>query len=1019
MPTTGSNAPVVSTFSGACDHVFSPDSTISWVDKRNVPDGLPQFVDHRGTLLAHMQAERSVELACVEEANQRWTVRGVASAAGHFPFKSKRHFVCSSIGATVAALSIFAIRYAVKRYWQRNGDNIKTRVLLATQQEERKESTSVRNSFNDLPMMVLPPLEGHTHGVAAADRSSASNFIDRLAGMIGRSAYFYQCSNADLRNDRQGSRTWHWSKDCTVQPSEFKLPENPLIAMVDVDHYIDMPTWLVDYHHPTILYTLQPHAVSRVASNYSYTFNSDNEVMYRVSGGGGFTHMVWNYSKDNLLLSLTFMGIPYRTVSYLVDRRQTSPDHELVMLTPTARWGWKGAFLARCWLTGGVLKRLNVVQERGFTRLMSSSLDGVKVSTGQVGSFASATVDAVVDDTIAITARCSDYKLTMPQVMSYVEGKREIAAPLLEFHRAKVLTKPDVVCPVKEAIHQYQFYPHLYDETAKPGMVAFMSPLIHGAYVPDQTVGNEKQAVQGRVTSVRPALLPLSPFLSKVMKEFATLLIPDDAKWQLDPVDDDEVMDRQSRPAQRRILGLAEASLPDRRTSSFVKKEPYANVKDPRMISTINGPDKREYSKFMYSFETVLKRQAWYAFGMTPVRIADRVVEVLARALMATNTDFSRFDGHGSNLMRELERIVILRAFRVQYHSALLELHRSQYNLKAYAKLGTKYETAFARLSGSPETSIFNTLVNAFVAFLALRKTKVDGLFHDAASAWLHLGVYGGDDGLTADVDPKVYESAASMIGQVLTVQPILRFGTGIKFLARVYSPEVWTGCVDSCCDLPRQLSKLHVTVQLPSNVSPQMKLLEKARSFILTDENTPIIGDFVKAVVKIHTSPIEQTEITAQIASWVSYFPKEVQYPNAAADWMMDYALNALPEFEYKRFLEWVGTANTYEKLLSPPMFQAPTQPETKVLVVVGAEVIPPPAVIPAAPVAPVVTEVKENKQAIEAKDQERKSADRVAKQARFEEWKRQKQAAGTWSDQPPPPRPGRGRGRGGALRR
>nr|UQB76073.1 RNA-dependent RNA polymerase [Flumine noda-like virus 38] len=292
--------------------------------------------------------------------------------------------------------------------------------------------------------------------------------------------------------------------------------------------------------------------------------------------------------------------------------------------------------------------------------------------------------------------------------------------------------------------------------------------------------------------------------------------------------------------------------------------------------------------------------------------------------------------------MREMERIVLLRAFRVQYHEQLSELHRSQYKMKAYATFGTWYETEYSRASGSPETALFNSLVNAFVAYLCLRMTTVNGLFIQPEEAYLRLGIYGGDDGLTADVVPSVYRKAASLIGQDLTVEMVKRGDLGIKFLARIYSPDVWFGDNNSCCDIPRQLSKLHVTVSLPSNVTPTMKLLEKIRAYSLSDENTPVIGEYCRAVLRVHGAEILADVKTEKMRSWLARYDKTSQYINNPSEWMVGYLDTTMPEFDYKKFQTWVAGANSFEKLLAPPMFQAQTVAKSTVPVVIDGDVVP-----------------------------------------------------------------------------
>jgi hypothetical protein len=804
-------------------------------------------------------------------------------------------------------------------------------------QPPRYHPDTMRAQFTAIPLTQSRVIANHTHGDAAADRGSAVSTMVRIAALSGSQAYFVQKSKTDERRGRLGSRSYYWTKDLEVGPAIVDLPLNPVIILVDVDQYLDMPKMLSETNIPYLIYTFQPNRVARVRSNYAYTFNANDEVEFRVTGGAMYQHHVWNYSHDHLLAVTTLFGIPYQASAYLVDRRSTDADHEIICLTPQGHWGLLSAWVTY-FLYGQRLQRLRVAFGE-FLRLQVFETAGMFTSTGRVGAYHSSYITASSDDAIASIARASKYDLTSPQAAAFVDGDREAAAALVEYHRHKAGHKPDVVYPVSQGVVRYQSNPAAYDPDAKAGMVAFMGPLMHGAFVPDRTLANEQWSIDARVVKVQPPLLTATPLVARVMQEFVEQLIP--VPGQLHPTDFEEVMERQARPTQRAILSRSEYINPIRMISSFMKREAYQDVKPPRAISQINGADKRDYSLYIYAFERVVKNQPWYAFSRTPKDIAARVVEVLSRAQWAVNSDFSKFDGHGSNLMRELEKLALMRAFDPRYHQQLLELFEAQFNLNAVGAFGTQYETKFTRASGSPETSILNSLVNAFVAYLALRMSKRRGQFIDPKAAYQGLGIYGGDDGLTADVDPVVYKRAATSIGQDLTAEPIRRGFLGIKFLARMYSPDVWFGDDNSVCDLPRQLSKFHVTVALPPDVTPAQKLMEKARAYVLSDENTPILGPYVKKAIQLG-SYVPAHAAAVQVRPWIAQFDKENQYPNEGANWMYDYAAHALPEFDVKRFTTWLADCKEVGDLLEPVCCTPPIDPKVKDPVVVDHEVLP-----------------------------------------------------------------------------
>jgi len=525
---------------------------------------------------------------------------------------------------------------------------------------------------------------------------------------------------------------------------------------------------------------------------------------------------------------------------------------------------------------------------------------------------------------------------------------KQTAAVLTAFHRAAVGPKPDVVFPVSLAIHRYQY--NGFDSEAKPSMVAFMSPFLHEAFSPDRSRGNEQRGVDKRIVAVKNDT-PVTPLLHKMMADFLTGLIP--VPHSLHPTDVDAVYDHMDRPAQRRLLTDSETLVSHfiRIIKAFVKVEAYAKPGDPRLISTINPVDKRDYSRYMYPFSKLLAQQPWYAFSRAPNAIAAKVADVCSDAVNVTKTDFSRLDGTIAPVLRELERQTLLRAFHPSHANALIDLHGSQYNLRAVTTMGVRYETGTARASGSPETSAFNSIDNAFCCYLALRMTKRNGAFLDHAEAWAELlrNLFGGDDGLVRNLPKENLERAATMLGLTIKAEPVARGSFGVMFLARVYSPNVWFGDSNSCCDLQRQLSKFHVTSVLPSNVTAWQKLVQKARSFNDSDSNTPIIGPFCRKVVAMSQGVVLDPE-QIHTESYNSRFPTDVQYPNEPADWMVAYAADL--DLDGARFNYWLQRATVQRDFLAPPLLTAPRPlnlPSDAVVVVDDVVYRPPPPSVPA----------------------------------------------------------------------
>jgi hypothetical protein len=780
-----------------------------------------------------------------------------------------------------------------------------------------------------------------------------------FAENIGMEAYFVQRSRADERAGRDGSRITYWVKDLTAQVVRNTAKPDQVRAFIDVDYYMDMPSELADDFAPTIIYAFQPEVAARDDGEYSFTFNARNQVVYSLSGGATYTHEVWNYGSDNFIMTRKVFGIPYQVATFAVDRRRVSQDRELILLSPMRRWSGPKALLAY-FIKGSRLTRLKPVQG-DFLRLKVQTETGLQVSTGQVGRYVCGTLPANFDDALAVTATTSTVKLSLPSVVKYFsddmqrQERNARASAVLLYHRCqanKVPLSEAMVFPAKHAVRSFDFGVNSFDPEAKETLVAFMSPLVHGAFAPSVTKANEEACVRGRVTQFarRPGELKMTEFLDRAMREFVELFIPQHLAHSFEPVTIDDVYERQPRPSQRTTLDRSLIEEAEPLIKMFIKREAYQNVKEPRPISTINGPDKREYSRYIYPLAEHLKTTDWYAFGHPPAIIAQRVGEVLKDAHTAANSDFSRFDGRVSELLRDLERRILLRAYPSMYAQEVSDLHSSQYCQPAIGKLGTKYNTGFARASGSPETAAFNSLANAFTTFLTFRMTRENGAFLTPEESWARLGVYGGDDGLTADIDPEKYTKASDMLGLKLEVDIVGRGEFGITFLARMYGPNVWFGDCNSCCDIYRQVSKLHTTVRLPPNVTATDKLLEKARSYLLTDANTPIIGPFAKAVLKaaqaellIPPGELFMTTRTQGMRAWNSELAPDKQYPNEDGGWMEEYASNSMADFDFDRLAAFLATEPSIEQLLLPPLCAEPREPEPKAPVVVDGEVVEP----------------------------------------------------------------------------
>jgi len=675
----------------------------------------------------------------------------------------------------------------------------------------------------------------------------------------------------------------------------YKPPNNSIITMVDVDEYVDLQSFLSHNRtHMVLLYTVRPDTAGVDRGEYSYSFDQDNNIEYTVQGGSKFVHKIWDLNSDMIFVEHLDWHLFTRVGTvYYVEQIKCHRDHVIILLIPAVSVRVPSCFTFD-WLNQKALQYFKPVNGK-FAVLTKQTSAGKYISIGLVGQCQSVKVSAEKHAELIATAIRAKHDITGATIQRIlcdelkgkdVSGKCNLLAiyynSVLGYEMASTI---DSVVPIST----YQLASD-YDFEAKPSVHCFMNPIIEGAFAADKTYGNDKFAVQERIERIKADVMVWPKDLLIYSTEFLVLLIPD--AHLMDPVDIMRVRETQNRPTQRRILAEGDLARDEplkgsEIVRSFAKSEVQMEVKPPRIISTLPGDHKLEYSSFTYALADHIKQFDWYAFGKTPVEVATRVAYVCGTAnVSVVETDYSRFDGRIGNLIREFEAGLLVRAFKERWHPLITSLHRRQLEVRGVTRYGYKYESQYARLSGSSETSLFNTIVNAYLAYCTYRSMGLG-----KHTAFNKLGVYGGDDGLSADINADVYCTITAKIGQVLEVKPIMRGQLGVKFLARYYGPEVWLFDNNSMCDIHRQLVKFHTTVDCEA--TPKRKLIEKSMAFYLTDAETPIIGDIVSLVMNNYLNSDEKYEevdiIHSRDTNWWGYFEKSVQFPNKYALWMYD----------------------------------------------------------------------------------------------------------------------------------
>jgi hypothetical protein len=849
----------------------------------------------------------------------------------------------------VVTLAVIGAGTLAQRYRGPKGKlrrrRMRTRFLHKFRRSKKgmKDPQLQRDIFAHIPMVTLREPTAHTHPLQAKQRNEASATLVQAAKEMCCEPYLVQMSKPDQRKGYDGCKDWSSVKHLTASPQSMNPTMEHAIVVVDNDFHVNMRHLLMEnFGRPILLYTLTPTSAAADEGEYSFRFNSDNEVEFTVSGGGQYKHHVWDWGHDTIMVKKKFLGITYATVAYMVDRRQAGKHHSLISLTPLARWRGLPAWLSTR-LDHVELEHLRPVNGN-LVRLNVQTQEGMQVSVSTTELATSMTMAQATFDAIWVTAKHSVGKVTLASIVGYIDDdltineKRQCAAPALDYFRQKVQHKGALVYSVSDSVRVCDFGVSHPDTDSKPLLEPFMSPIMNEAFTGRNNLATEKAGIEGRITNIQHGkVIPVTNFSTKCIEEFANHMFP--LGPTLHPVTEDEVTERQPRPAQRSIIQRAAWELGRRITKTFIKAEAYQAPKDPRVISTINGPDKVAYSQYIYAFSDHLKTYDWYAFGKTPREIAERVATLVTNARHnVVESDVSRMDGRKASTMHFLEKVVINKAFGREYLPELHELRKSQYGIQGKGKFGTKFDVKWTQISGSPHTSAFNTIDTAYTVYETMRRTrKPNGLFMSPTEAWNALGMYGGDDGLTADIDHRTYEKTGALLGAKITTEPKRREDRPrVSFLSRQYGPGVWDGAPDSTCDIPRQLAKFHVTPRLNAGVTPQDKLVEKCRATKLSDAETPVLGEYVTKFLELNGGLMRDNARTA-LRIWNGDHDMENHYPNKNTDgWMDDYMDETLPKFDREQFSQWVSQLNTLEEALSPPLCVDVKPAVTKVAVIV-----------------------------------------------------------------------------------
>lgn len=723
------------------------------------------------------------------------------------------------------------------------------------QQTARKRCQSSMKELNRIGVVDVTP-ENHPHGDAASHRSFAKARMDHVAAGMGMD--IFEVSPSIHETYLSHHRDFHHIKDLNLSPSTMGVPksETHVIRMVDVDYFADMYYWM-SFGCPLMLYTFLPDTLSGAELNASWAYKADNTVDYIVCGGERFNHAVWNWHNATVAVDLWYGTWVYDIDSYCVGQ---GTHKRIVCLFPRSFTLGPLAWF----LPGERLSRLRVCCDNQTLRLDCVSYKGCRtssISMGRGGSVELLSEDldrlimwqqrkamdptsveralreydtkasCVGSDAKLLTLWLECHKPTEPTIVTVFESKR-------------MLFQPGQLAPHYQTLHPF------VNEDGKTYARMITPCLADTPGVPVDSCNNDHATIDGRIVRVQNVIEP-KPVYYTYAAEFIHKLVPESLVGIGQPLDPMEVNQRQNEVRQRaRFERWSRTTGTERfQVRAFQKKESYPSINDPRNISTVPTDHTVRLSAFTLAFSDQLLKHStrapkWYIPGHTPAEISAKLMDFVRKRSAVAVVDYSRLDGSINRFLRvQVERAAYLRMFNNDVEE-LTRLLDNEYNAKAVTKNGVRYRPGYSRLSGSPLTTDGNTIICAYVSYCINRRS---GMSID--DAYDEIGMIYGDDGVIPCPLNDYHTIVTRGLGLTLKLD-IVKQGGAIKYLGRMFL-DPWSSDW-SCQDPSRCIPRLHLTMTTDANVPINIAANYRADGYLVTDSNTPIIGDWCRYVKRI-----------------------------------------------------------------------------------------------------------------------------------------------------------------------
>nr|QXV86521.1 RNA-dependent RNA polymerase [Nodaviridae sp.] len=706
------------------------------------------------------------------------------------------------------------------------------------------------HQFTSLPLMSQS--KNHTHAAAAAERTGANIALVELSRDAGFRPYVVSQSNSDYNMNIDGSRSFYWPKDLSVPYRDDPVLEKDCLIFIDTDFHCDMNKYL-DMFKPMLIYTFAPKTVAGQFDEYSFQI-LNNRVYYTVKGGASYSHEIWDYRGD----CITKIDDDGALLTFDITQKEIdNSGRRIVFIMPRTYTPWPyylhlnvfDGLIRRAFSMGMVNVVYDVLTDQFSIGMQTSPyhvqlpgrtisalkhrLESKKTKTPEIGD-----IEVYLHNEKAVF---KELKLDCPEALNNIKNTASLlheALPHLPSYLANVV-------PTSSIPTTYVALGPLATVDCVDAAVLITTPLVDWpAIAPGKHPNNEIAAVNGRVLKVINNAVPNREY-KKFATEFVRKIIPVPGIGSA--ITYEEVIELQNKTAQRARAELVFDTLapfPRNSLETFNKGEAYPGLADPRIITTMKPKLTIEMSRFTIPFKKqVLLNFDWYAPGKQPKELLNLLRKFGQNGFI--DTDYTRFDG---SISKWLQRNIVLSTYMRWIDPNQATMYKACFDQvfqqTARTTSGLRYQSGFGTRSGSPITTDGNTIINAFIVYASLRN-----IGYTADNAWLNLGLYAGDDGLSPMLSglQQSLIDVSKHLGLVVKIDSHLP-NDPVPFLGRIIPRPL--SHYDSYQDPIRTIPKLHLSFN--KQVPIEQAGFNKAIGYITTDLLTPIISDWAIKVIDL-----------------------------------------------------------------------------------------------------------------------------------------------------------------------